>query len=92
MKPGTLVKVNDGGNPFRGTTHLLYGDDEKCWNERCEGIPTDIPFGFNDVGVVLKVRKLDPGRYTQSYVKILTARGIGWAFEPWIEVVKDETW
>ncbi len=96
MKPGDIVKINDGGNPCRGTTHWLYGGDEKCWDDRNSLIPTDIPFGFGDIGLVLKKKKRVPGNYTQSYVKIytqsyvkiLTPRGIGWVFENWIIVVK----
>ena len=91
VKPGDIVKINDGGNPCRGTTHWLYGGDEKCWDDRNSLIPTDIPFGFGDIGLVLKKKKMVPGNYTQSYVKILTPRGIGWAFENWIMVVKNET-
>lgn len=90
MKPGDIVKINDGGNPCRGTTRFLYGGDEKCWDEHNSLIPTDIPFGFSDVGVVLRKRKMVPGKYAQSYVKILTPRGIGWVFEHWLEVVKTQ--
>jgi len=107
VKPGDIVKINDGGNPRRGTTRFLYGGDEKCWDEHNSLIPTDIPFGFSDVGVVLRKRKMvlllghghaarhpprAPWNYTQSYVKILTPRGIGWVFENWIMVVKNETY
>ena len=92
MKRGDIVKINDGGNPCRGTTHWLYGGDEKCWDDRNSLIPTDIPFGFGDIGLVLKKKKMVPGNYTQSYVKILTPRGIGWVFENWIMVVKNETY
>jgi hypothetical protein len=88
VKRGTLVKVNDGGNPCRGTIHWLYGGDEKCWDDRNSLNPTDIPFGSGDIGVVLKVRKIVPGKYTQSYVKILTTKGIGWIFLHMIEMVK----
>lgn len=84
MKPGDLVQTV-GGN--RGTTHWLYGGDEQCWDDRNSLLPADIPFGFGDVGLILKKKK----RYTQTYVKILTPRGIGWVFENWIEVVKNET-
>jgi hypothetical protein len=81
MKRGDLVVVQ-GGNI--GTTHWLYGGDEQCWDDRNSLIPTDIPFGFSDCGLVLKKKKM----YTQSYVKILTPRGIGWVFENWIKVIQ----
>ena len=84
MKRGDLVVVQ-GGNI--GTTYWLYGGDEQCWDDRNSLIPTDIPFGFNDCGLVLKKKR----KYTQFCVKILTPRGIGWVFENWIKVVKNET-
>lgn len=84
MKLGDMVRVRDGNV---GITSWLYGGDEQCWDERGSLIPTDIPFGFGDVGVVLKKKKMVPGPDTNSYVKLLTARGTGWIFENRLEPI-----
>jgi len=73
MKCGTLVAVKGGD---RGTTHWLYGGDE-----RNSLIATDTPFGFGDIGVVLSSKKMVPGKHTLTYIKMFTPRGIGWIFE-----------
>jgi len=49
---------------------------------------SEVTFEFNDVGIVLLVKKLVIGKHTKSYIKILTSQGIGWIFENSLEVVK----
>lgn len=84
MKPGDLVRVQ-GDIP-----HFLYGGDEKPWDERGFLIPTDIPFGFPHVGLVLKEKASGPW-VKLSYVKLLTPNGIGWIFEKYLELMQNET-
>jgi hypothetical protein len=79
MKPGDVVGVNGGDT---GTTHWLYHSDlmDPITNNL---IPTDIPFGFSDLGLVLETRIIT-NRYLQ-YVKLLTPRGVGWAHQSWVK-------
>ena len=79
MKPGDIVGVKDGD---KGNTHWLYHSDlmDPITSNL---IPTDIPFGFSDLGVVLETRIIT-NRYLQ-YVKLLTPRGVGWAHQSWVK-------
>ena len=84
MKRGDIVGVKDGD---KGTTHWLYHSD--FMNSSGNLIPTDIPFGFSDVGIILKSR-VNLGMYPYAtYHKILTPRGIGWIHEGWGYLVQN---
>ena len=76
MKIGSIVKLS------RPHTIPLYGGD----NVYCL-IHTDILFNPNDLGTVLSTKKLVAGKYSQSYVKILSSNGIGWCFQNQLELV-----
>jgi len=85
MKRGDLVKHIDCDTMPR----WLYGGDEKCWDKWGRMIRgSEITFEFRDIGIVLLVKKLVPGKHKKAYIKILTSRGIGWIFENSLEVVK----
>lgn len=80
MKRGDLVKHTNSDTIPRW---LYHGD------EIMSSYPfNEIIFVFNDIGIVLLVKKLVPGKHTKSYIKILTSRGIGWIFENSLAVVK----
>ena len=81
MKRGSIVKLN---GPH---TIYLYGGETVCWDERSNLIPTDIPFGSNDLGTVILTKKMVPGKHTQNYVKLLTSRGIGWCFQNYLVIL-----
>ena len=82
MKPGDMVGVKDGD---KGITHWLYHSD--FMNSSGNLIPTDIPFGSNDLGTVILTKKMVPGKHTQNYVKLLTSRGIGWCFQNYLVIL-----
>ena len=70
-------------------TQGSYGSDKKCWDKWGRMIGgTHLTFEFRDIGIVLLVKKLVPGKHKKAYIKILTSRGIGWIFENSLEVVK----
>lgn len=80
MNPGDLVTTQ--------APYWLYGGTDKCWDENNNLIPTNIPFGPGDIGLILSKRKMFHGRYTQHYFRILTPHGIGWVFERYLEAIK----
>ena len=82
MKPGDLVKHTDRDTIPRWLYHSGDDDDVYAFGG------SKITFEFNDIGVVLLVKKLVPGKHKKAYIKILTFRGIGWIFEEGLEVVK----
>lgn len=88
MKPGDLVRAK---NVYlsKNYTHWLYGGDDQCWNEfKILNPPTNISFGPSDIGLVLKKKKMIQGKYTDSYVKLLTSFGQqGWIFETYLETI-----
>ena len=85
MKPGTLIKIINGEY---GETVWLYGGDDVPWDERGNFIPTDIPFGFRDIGLVIS--QVDDSVVKNSelvYLKVITPSGIGWVNERKVEEV-----
>ena len=84
MKPGDLVRVKDGD---KGNTYWLYHPEFLDPNTN-NLITADIRFGFSDTGLILESH-VNTGMYPYAtFLKILTPRGIGWANENWVEVLK----
>ena len=84
MKPGDIVRVKDGD---KGNTYWLYQPEFLDPNTN-NLISTDIRFGFSDTGLILESR-VNTWMYPYAtYLKILTPRGIGWAHENWVEVLR----
>jgi len=82
VKPGDLVRVKDGD---KGNTYWLFHPESPI---TINLIPTDIRFGFSDTGLILETH-VNTGMYPYAtFLKILTPRGIGWANENWVEVLK----
>ena len=82
---GVLLEYHPSSSPNVSWIRILWEDgkvDEVNWGY------TDLAKWESEVKSLKEKKKMVPGNYTQSYVKILTPRGIGWVFENWIEVVK----
>lgn len=85
MKPGDLVRMINGEQD--GRTVWLYGGDERPWDENTRLIPSDVPFRFSQIALVLK-NAPDPvyeGFYL--YLKVLAPEGVGWVHQNMVEVV-----
>lgn len=88
MKRGDLVRVINGEY---GETHFLYGGDEIPFDKYMSLIPSDIPFGMNQVGTVISNEVSDPvyRNSSISYVKIISPGGIGWILTGYLEVISE---
>jgi hypothetical protein len=85
MKPGDLCRLIDGAF---GSTTWMYGGDEVPWDGGKRLLRSGIPFGFNDVGLVLaRVEDSAANRSDGFYIKVHTHRGTGWVIEDFVEKI-----
>ena len=73
-----------------GKTHFLCGGDEIPFDKYTSLIPSDIPFGMNQIGTVISNEVSDPvyRNGSVSYVKIISPNGIGWILTGYLEVIQ----
>lgn len=85
MKPGDLVRMING-EPG-GRTVWLYGGDEHPWDENTRMIPSDVPFRFSQIALVLKNAHDPVYDGKKLYLKVLAPCGTGWVHQNMVEVV-----
>jgi hypothetical protein len=78
MKVGSLVTCED--IVYLDPPEMLVGDDgESSWGEILEHDYSDVPFGPNEIGIVLELRRTSIMNRTW-WIKVLTPRGVGVCF------------
>jgi hypothetical protein len=85
MKPGTLVTSRE--RVYLDPPDMLVGEDgESSWSEILALDYKDIPFGPDEVGLVISVRMTKLTNRT-LWVKVLTPNGVGVCFADELEEV-----
>ena len=78
MKVGSLVTCEDV--VYLDPPEMLVGEDgESSWSEILENDYRDVPFGPDEIGLVLEMRKTNIMNRTW-WIKVLTPAGIGACF------------
>ena len=78
MKVGSLVTSST--RVYLDPPDMLVGDDEESsWSEILEKDYKDVPFGPNQVGIVVAVRATNIMKHAQ-WIKVLTPNGMGVCF------------
>ena len=85
MKVGTLVTSKT--RVYLDPPDMLVGEDEESsWSEILEKDYKDVPFGPNQVGIVIAVRATNIMKHAM-WIKVLTPNGIGVCFSDELDEV-----
>lgn len=85
MKVGSLV--TSGTRVYLDPPGMLAGEDEESsWSEILEKDYKDVPFGPDQIGIVIAVRSTNIMRHA-LWIKVLTPNGIGVCFSDELEEV-----
>ena len=87
MKVGSLVTTKV--MVYLDPPGMLVGDDEESsWSEILENDYKDIPFGPDQVGIVVFIRDTSIMKHAQ-WIKVLTPRGVGVCFSDELEEISE---
>lgn len=87
MKVGSLVTSRT--KVYLDPPEMLVGDDgESSWSEILERDFTDVPFGPNQVGIVVAIRPTNIMKHA-FWIKVLTPNGMGVCFSDELEEIVD---